>query len=355
MALIKCKQCGHMISDRASKCPKCGASVAKEIVKPQEYSNNEEADSIEEYDEEDNSNIFLYILLSLAFVAFVGIGYWWYNHNSGNGEVQQFVEQFAKAVEDNDDATIQELYPNAEKADAMQITYNKDSLYVINTEGNDTIDVRLSYSQSLRIVKDLTNGQMHIVSSKGLFTFPTDKIRFALKTGWINTSLDDIVIKERLGDEKFIPWIEEKAVEEMKAKLRVTQSTVKIGECISGMGTMSTSAVHYQVVIENQNNIDIPGDAYIVRVEEEGYYYEGSPYDEIRTPYSESCSSLTDKVIPKKGTTTFSWVGETDTSAHSGRTPERIKCEVIFEPSKSDAIAVYEAKGNEYLEYLKQK
>ena len=188
-----------------------------------------------------------------------------------------------------------------------------------------------------------------------LTTFPTDKIRFALKTGWINTSLDDIVIKERLGDEKFIPWIEEKAVEEMKAKLRVKQSTVKIGECISGMGTMSTSAVHYQVVIENQNNIDIPGDAYIVRVEEEGYYYEGSPYDEIRTPYSESCNSLTDKVIPKKGTTTFSWVGETDTSAHSGRTPERIKCEVIFEPSKSDAIAVYEAKGNEYLEYLKQK
>ena len=50
-----------MISDRASRCPKCGASVAKEIVKRQEYSDNEETDSIEEYDEEDNSNIFLYL------------------------------------------------------------------------------------------------------------------------------------------------------------------------------------------------------------------------------------------------------------------------------------------------------
>ena len=169
MALIKCKQCGHMISDRASRCPKCGASVAKEIVKRQEYSDNEETDSIEEYDEEDNSNIFLYILLSLAFVAFVGIGYWWYNHNSGNGEVQQFVEQFAKAVEDNDDATIQELYPNAEKADAMQITYNKDSLSVINTEGSDTIDVRLSYSQCLRIVKDPTKWPNAYCIIKGAF------------------------------------------------------------------------------------------------------------------------------------------------------------------------------------------
>ena len=27
MALIKCKQCGHMISDRATKCPKCGQSL----------------------------------------------------------------------------------------------------------------------------------------------------------------------------------------------------------------------------------------------------------------------------------------------------------------------------------------
>ncbi|MBO5616414.1 MAG: zinc-ribbon domain-containing protein [Prevotella sp.] len=355
MALIKCKQCGHMISDRASKCPKCGASVAKEIVKPQEYSNNEEANSIEEYDEESDSNVTVYILLSLVFVAFFGIGYWWYNHNSGNGEVQQFVEQFVKAVEDNDDATIQELYPNAEKADAMQITYNKDSLSVINTEGSDTIDIRLSYSQSLRIVKDPTNGQMHIVSSKGLFTFPTDKIRFALKTGWINTSLDDIVIKERLGDEKFIPWIEEKAVEEMKAKLRVTKSTVEIGDITYEDGALTTKAVYYEIVIENQNNIDIPGDDYIVRVEVEGTYSEEYYGEETKESYSKSCNSLTGKVIPKKGTTFFSWIGETEYGRHYSMTPERLKCEVIFEPSKSDAIAVYEAKGNEYIEYLKHK
>jgi hypothetical protein len=344
-----------MISDRATKCPKCGASVAKEIVKRQEYSDNEETDSIEEYDEESDSNVTVYILLSLVFVVFFGIGYWWYNHNSGNGEVQQFVEQFVKAVEDNDDATIQELYPNAEKADAMQITYNKDSLSVINTEGSDTIDIRLSYSQSLRIVKDPTNGQMHIVSSKGLFTFPTDKIRFALKTGWINTSLDDIVIKERLDDEKFIPWIEEKAVEEMKAKLRVTQSTVEIGDITYEDGALTTKAVYYEIVIENQNNIDIPGDDYIVRVEVEGTYSEEYYGEETKESYSKSCNSLTGKVIPQKGTTCFSWIGETEYGRHYSMTPERLKCEVIFEPSKSDAIAVYEAKGNEYLEYLKQK
>ena len=237
----------------------------------------------------------------------------------------------------------------------MHITYIKDSLSVMNTEGSDTIDVRLSYSQSLRIVKDPTNGQMHIVSSKGLFTFPTDKIRFALKTGWINTSLDDIVIKERLGDEKFIPWIEEKAVEEMKAKLRVTQSNVEIGDITYEDGALTTKAVYYEIVIENQNNIDIPGDDYIVRVEVEGTYSEEYYGEETKETYSKSCNSLTGKVIPQKGTTCFSWIGETEYGRHYSMTPERLKCEIVFEPSKSDAIAVYEAKGNEYLEYLKQK
>lgn len=29
MALIKCNECGHMISDRATKCPKCGCPTTK--------------------------------------------------------------------------------------------------------------------------------------------------------------------------------------------------------------------------------------------------------------------------------------------------------------------------------------
>lgn len=29
MALIKCKECGDQVSDKAASCPKCGAPVAK--------------------------------------------------------------------------------------------------------------------------------------------------------------------------------------------------------------------------------------------------------------------------------------------------------------------------------------
>ncbi len=34
MALIKCRECGHMISDRATKCPKCGCPIVRRPVPP---------------------------------------------------------------------------------------------------------------------------------------------------------------------------------------------------------------------------------------------------------------------------------------------------------------------------------
>ena len=29
MALIKCTECGHMVSDKGTKCPKCGTPIVK--------------------------------------------------------------------------------------------------------------------------------------------------------------------------------------------------------------------------------------------------------------------------------------------------------------------------------------
>ena len=36
MALIKCNECGHMISDKATKCPKCGCPTKVEMIRHQE-------------------------------------------------------------------------------------------------------------------------------------------------------------------------------------------------------------------------------------------------------------------------------------------------------------------------------
>ena len=50
MALIKCNNCGHVMSDRADFCPHCGcpkeSSAKEEISKAKDTSVNEEASAI---------------------------------------------------------------------------------------------------------------------------------------------------------------------------------------------------------------------------------------------------------------------------------------------------------------------
>ena len=36
MALIECSNCGHMISDKATKCPKCGCPIGRQTSKGSE-------------------------------------------------------------------------------------------------------------------------------------------------------------------------------------------------------------------------------------------------------------------------------------------------------------------------------
>ena len=355
MALIVCTGCGHMISDKAVRCPKCGCQIKKEETLHQ---SDEEIVVSEEhlsYEEDRTSNGKRYLLLSLLVAAIVGGGYWWYSQSGDEKDALLFIEQFAKAIEAGDRQTICQLYPNAEKAESFDVSFNKDSVVVTHQNGNDTIDVNLSYKQSLQIVKD-DNGQMHIVSSKGLFSYPANQINFAMKTGWINASLDDVERAERLSKKDYVAWIEERAIETMKSKVKVVQSSVKRGENVGNYGSTSADVYNYEVVLENMNNCDIAADAYLVGVVVKGYdFTEWADEGETREPYSESCNSLTGKMIPRKGSVTYSWVSEEYGGAHGGRVPEQLECNIVFNPSKEDAIEAYEPTGKEYFEYLDKK
>lgn len=375
MALIKCKSCGHMISDKAVKCPKCGTIVSGELplavsddekpkndyptkmeVSHKQNNSNDVITKEPKFNEEDGrSNRRLYILSVLLLTAIVGGGYWWYCLSGEDREVLRFVEQFAKAIETSDRKNICLFYPKADQAEAFDFKYHKDSVVVIHLKDNDTIDVKLSSTQSVRIVKDVNN-QMQIVSSKGLFSCPTDQLGFALKTGWINSSLDDTEYAERLKENEFVPWIEKKAIADMKSKVKVVQCTVKRGENVGNFGSTSADVYNYEVILENMNNCDIAGDAYIVSVIVKGYDFTWwADEGETKEPFSESCNSLTGKLIPKKGTVTYSWESEEYGGAHGGRVPEGLDCNVIFEPNKEDAISAYESTGKEYSEYLDWK
>ena len=310
-----------------------------------------------EGNDDNRTRKWLYGVIVLLLAVIGGGGYWWYSQTEEEREVQEFVERFAKAVELGDNNLLHQLYPNAENAESLHVTYHKDSVAIIHMDGNDTIDVKLSHLQSLRLVNDVATKKMYIVSSKGIFTFPKEDVEFAMKTGWINGSLDDVEKAERLKDKEFIPWIEQKAISLMKENFKVVECSIKKGPELYSI-SVSSGIVAYNctVVVGNNSKIDIPADAYVISVYKKGYYSTWWPYEgDSKENYSEHCKNLSEKVIPKHGTASFSWIEEAYEGSHSVDVPQSLMCKIVFEPNKDDAIAAYESTGKEYLEYLEWK
>lgn len=80
MALIKCKNCGHMVSEKATKCPKCGTSIL--LGKTQETA-NEATPAASKYQHQNeglttakrSNHTLLYAIIGILIVALLFLGY----------------------------------------------------------------------------------------------------------------------------------------------------------------------------------------------------------------------------------------------------------------------------------------
>jgi hypothetical protein len=84
MALIKCAGCGHMISDKATKCPKCGCSITNEVLHlvPQEVP--QEQHGYYKGENDDKTRKWLYVVIVALLVIIAGGCYSIYNYNNYN-------------------------------------------------------------------------------------------------------------------------------------------------------------------------------------------------------------------------------------------------------------------------------
>ncbi len=82
MALIKCSECGQMISDKATKCPKCGSPPKEKTVLHHE---DVASDDMPVYEEEENhTSKWLYVVIALLLVAVAGGGYYLFKPSDKN-------------------------------------------------------------------------------------------------------------------------------------------------------------------------------------------------------------------------------------------------------------------------------
>lgn len=171
MALIKCKECGSMISDRATKCPKCGCPIdAQDFTKA---SGNERfapsgvsTEPVYYYKDDDNGNKnkwlwAVVVVLALAILSSVGYYFYQSNGNLGASSNQQAsfnsneIEEKSDTVDAKD--AIVELTPEFIKAiekyeqlgifsEGYAAVRKGDRWGYINTKGEEVIPCNIDAS-----------------------------------------------------------------------------------------------------------------------------------------------------------------------------------------------------------------
>ena len=198
MALIRCTECGQMVSDKASRCPKCGCPTKKETVQHQD---NAPSNVTPVYDEEEShSKKWPYVVIAALLAALVGGGYWWYSQSKGDQEVRQFVEQFVKAVETGDSMAIRNFYPDAAVADSLYIP--SPEFMISKMDGSNNYKVEWNKDVWLEISPKVKK-RWTVTSSQGLFAWPNDVMEFAKKTGQWKNGLTDKELFTRMDDKEF--------------------------------------------------------------------------------------------------------------------------------------------------------
>lgn len=160
MALIKCSKCGHMVSDKAEKCPKCGSPITKEAIVSEET--------------EKKGNRKKWPLLAILLCLICGGGYYAYAKLLKGGSYKEAIVELTP-----------EFIKNIEKYDILCIfseglaAVSKDNKWgYINTKGQEVIPTQIDafcvgrFSEGLAFVaKEKDKEVFSVIDAKGNIIF----------------------------------------------------------------------------------------------------------------------------------------------------------------------------------------
>lgn len=129
MALIQCKNCGHMVSDKATKCPKCRTDLSQ----PTE----QEQDTLL-IEEERKSNRTLYVIIAIVLVALCAGSFFIFHGNNESADSNTANSSF---VSDTMTVSPEDSFSNDEKEDNAVATDNPIEKYGLQWMEGGWIDL----------------------------------------------------------------------------------------------------------------------------------------------------------------------------------------------------------------------
>lgn len=243
-------------------------------------------------------------------------------------EVQDFANTFAEMLAADELESVLSAYP--ELADAQDLASVEDGNITVKASGvPGEYDVTLTDGVTMKVALS-DDGQITVKESKGLFTYPEDKVEIAKKTGLWDDSLNDVQLNERMSDEGFFKWVK-------NAKEVNPNKLISIGEFEDNVkdeerGTAVYDGYQY---LKNNTDVEINGNDY--KMIYKGMYWDGSGEERWT-------KTKPGKTIPPRGKVKVQASG----GYHGGETVEQIKMTLSPEQLQ-EKYGSY--TGKEYQEY----
>ena len=160
MALIKCTECGHEVSDKAQSCPNCGCPIGNVEIIQEEI--------IDAEPKKRKGWIWALIVVLLCLIG--GGGYYAYTHlvNKNNAEdIVELTPNFIKAIEKYDQLGL--------FSEGLAAAYKGEKWGYINTKGEEVIPTTIEaecvgrFSEGLAFV--LTYDGFNVIDKEGKIVF----------------------------------------------------------------------------------------------------------------------------------------------------------------------------------------
>lgn len=268
-------------------------------------------------------NVFIILVTTMMFMT-----------SCSDNKVEKFVEHFTAAINNNDRGTIERLYPDAKKASALTLNFNRDSLRIESGGQQDEYMVTFAPNVWMRVAVD-KNDSLVVKESKGLFSYDQSKLKFAKETGWYDEKLNDAENAERLSDEGFTDYLLKEFNTSVKNGLKIVNVGTDGDLYIDG-GWVSCTSMTF--VVKNSSPYNVPGSAYNILFKEgfwHGQYWES-------------------EIVPGKDIATGQQVTlGTERLAKSSQESETSHTLRVSDLSMDDFMSQFHPTGKEYEEYLK--
>lgn len=274
----------------------------------------------------------LFLLPVVAMLVAAGCS----SSSSSNDKKNEFAQKVAEYVKNNRVDSLVKIYPEA-KFDSLAFAKPYETIEFETVDSNKNVRAKFGDAAVIEIAEG-ENGELTIVSSKGIAAFPADKMETARQTGMLKNAETDVEIAKLLGNDDFFNWLNKKSADSSKNIISLKASKSQIGRCY-GEGNF---AVSMNVTLTNNSSIDLKASDYSIKYTK---VYCGEESNNWKTTYGSGKQSGVDLKA-----------GETKTVKLSTKHLCDISKPTIvmnISPDKLAALATF--TGNEYATYLTEE